>query len=132
MRDDAKQTLDCSAFNSTFFPLVEIVYPKLGKKGLFKAANEMLRDADNEAPQTPKKEGHLRGARQVEELPGMAVDAGYNSEYAAYQHEAEPGFNYTRKGTILQPGPKFLETPMVQHKDKYIEIVVETIKKGAG
>ena len=126
--------IDFKAFNKTFYPLVKKKIPNSGYKGLFKAAGEMLRDSDKEAPQTPKEFGDLRGSRFVEKprtISGvMSIEAGYKSKYATRQHEAEPGeFNYTTNKGASRPGPKFLQSKMVRHKNKYMEIVALTIEK---
>jgi len=103
-------------------------------KGLFVAAKEMIHDAITLPPQAPFKKGDLRGSGTVEKAKkarkNISIKAGFNIEYAARQHEAEPGeFNYTRTGA-KNPGPKFLESKMVSKKDKYMHIVAETIKAG--
>ncbi len=130
--------IDFTAFNKTFFPLVDKKIPNSGEKGLVNAAWEMLKDADDEAPQTPKEVGDLRGSRKVEAPKitrnEISVKAGYNSEYAAYQHEGErkSGTHKVKKYTTdrgaSQPGPKFLQTKMVRHKEKYIGIAAKTIE----
>ncbi len=127
-------TMNFKAFEKTFFPLVEKKIPSSGEKGLAKAAFEMLRDADKEAPQTPKEFGDLRGSRKVEKprtiFGTISIEAGYTSKYATRQHEAEPGeFNYTKDKGVTQPGPKFLQSKMVRHKKKYMEIVALVIEK---
>jgi len=126
--------MDFTAFDKTFFPLVVKRIPKSAEKGFVNAAWEMLRDADKEAPQTPKEFGDLRGSKKVEKPKilsnEISIEAGYTSKYATRQHEAEPGqFNYTKNKGASQPGPKFLQSKMVRHKKKYIEIVALTIKK---
>lgn len=126
--------MDFEAFIKTFYPLTEKKIPSSGEKGLTNAAFEMLRDADKEAPQTPKEFGDLRGSRKVEKpktiRSTISIEAGYRSKYAARQHEAEPGeFNYTTNKGASRPGPKFLQSKMVRHKNKYMEIVALTIDK---
>jgi len=126
--------MDFTAFDKTFFPLVVKGIPKSAEKGLVNAAWEMLKDADEEAPQTPKKFGDLRGSRKVEKPKitsnEISIKAGYTSKYATKQHEAEPGqFNYTTNKGASRPGPKFLQSKMVRHKKKYIEIAALTIEK---
>jgi len=130
--------MDFTAFDKTFFPLVIKGIPKSAEKGLVNAAWEMLKDADEEAPQTPFDKSFLRGSRKVEEPKitknEISIAAGYNSEYAAYQHEGErkDGTHKVKKYTkerVSQPGPKFLQSKMVRHKERYIEIVAETIEK---
>ncbi len=126
--------MDFTAFDKTFFPLVEKKIPNSGEKGLVNAAWEMLRDADKEAPQTPKEFGDLRGSRKVDNPKitsnAISIEAGYTSKYATRQHEAEPGqFNYTTNKGASRPGPKFLQTKMVRHKKKYMEIVALVIGK---
>jgi len=130
--------IDFTDFDKTFFKLVEKSIPGSARKGLAKAAFEMLEDADNEAPQTPFDKSFLRGSRKIEEpkitKDEISIKAGYTSKYAAYQHEGErkDGTHKVRKYTtarVSQPGPKFLQKKMVRHKKKYIGLVAEAIEK---
>ncbi len=130
--------MDFTAFNKTFFPLALKKIPKSARSGLADAAFEMLKDADDEAPQTPFDKSFLRGSRKIEEPKitnnEISIKAGYNSKYAAYQHEGErkDGTHKVKKHTkerVSQPGPKFLQSKMVRHKKRYIEIVALTIEK---
>ena len=132
-------TMNFKAFEKTFFPLVEKKIPKSTQKGLTNAAFELLRDADHEAPQTPTMLKDLKGSRKIEKPKiksgEISIEVGYTSVYAAYQHEGERKDgthkvkNYTTDKGASQPGPKFLQTKMVRHKKKYIEIVALTIEK---
>jgi len=145
---DAKAT----DFDEKFAEITKNVIPELAAKGLFNAANELLRDAIVEAPQAPKDKGDLWGSRMVI-IPQIAgsqqgkagikvetkqstgrdidVEAGFNSVYATRQHEAEPGeFNYTTTKGASRPGPKFLESKMARNKNKYMKITADTIKAG--
>lgn len=128
-----KKEMDFSEFNKKFFRLVEKEIPKAAEKGAFNAANELLRDADKQPPQTPKEFGDLRGSRKVDKPKisrgEISVKAGYTSKYAVYQHEAEPGqFNYTTDKGVTQPGPKFLQSKVIRNAKRYIEIIVLSIK----
>lgn len=126
-------TIDTQGFDKSFHKLMELIVPEAAEKGLVIAAFEMLRDADHEAPQTPTLHKDLKGSRKVDKpkinRSSISIKAGYTSEYAAYQHEAEPGeFNYTTTKGASQPGPKFLQTKMVRHKKRYIKLVTDRIK----
>ena len=129
-------TMDFTEFNKDFFPLVEKRIPHAAENGLVNAAHEMLRDADKEAPQTPKEFGDLRGSRRVEDpkitSDTISVKAGYTIKYAKRHHEVEPGtYKYTRNKGADRPGPKFLITKMQRHKKKYIQTVANTINDEA-
>lgn len=133
MRKDTGQTIDFSKFDRTFFPLVKIIFPTEAGKGLFEAANEMLRDGDNEPPQTPFKHGDLRGSKKVEKpkvtAGAISVEAGYNIKYATKLHESDPAqYRFVPRKGILSPGRKWLETKMARHKEKYIKIAGLKIK----
>lgn len=133
MRNETGQTIDFSKFNRTFFPLVKLAFPRDARKGLFEAANEMLRDGDNEPPQTPFKHGDLRGSKKVEKpkvtAGAISVEAGYNIKYATKLHESTPGqYHFVPRKGILSPGRKWLETKMAAHKEKYIKIAGLKIK----
>lgn len=73
--------------------------------------------------------------------PGGSDDlvgtVGFNTPYAAYQHEGarmdgthpvDPG-NYTRQDGR---GPKYMEKPMVQHRNQYFGLVAKKIKRVLG
>ena len=143
-------TVDFTDFNLDFDKLVNETMLDAARKGAFNAMAEMLRDADKEAPQTPKDKGDLRGSKTIEvSLPGMkaegvktlrkidlpfskeiVVTGGFNIEYAMKVHEAEPGTIrfQVKHAAIQQPGSKFLETKMVRNKEKYMAITALTIK----
>ncbi|KKL61330.1 hypothetical protein LCGC14_2196390, partial [marine sediment metagenome] len=67
----------------------------------------------------------------------ISIKAGYDSEYAAYQHEGERKDgshkvnkkNYTTTKGAGQPGPKFMLSKMAQYGRKYIGIVAEVIRR---
>jgi len=116
-------TMDFKAFDKDLKKLLEKSAPKEIKLGLFKAASEMLHDADKKEPKTPFLKGDLRGAKIVsvkETKNEIYSEQGYNIIYAAYQHEKEKGAqsSYNLPGS----GPKFLETKMMQYKEKYVKI----------
>lgn len=130
--------IDFTAFNKTFFPLALKKIPRAAARGLPKAAFELLKDADDEAPQTPFDKSFLRGSRLIKKPKitsnEVSIEAGYDSKYATYQHEGErkDGSHKVKEYTkerVSQPGPKFLQSKMVRHKDKYIKIVALTIDK---
>ncbi len=131
-------TIDTQDFDKSFHKLMELIVPEAAEDGLVKAAFELLRDADHEAPQTPTDIKDLKGSRKVDKpkvnRSSISIKAGYTSEYAAYQHEGErkDGTHKVKKYTTTkgatQPGPKFLQSKMVRHKKRYIKIVTDRIK----
>lgn len=130
------------------------------ERGEGKAAIALLHDSQTEIPATPLDEGTLRGSGSVfvnnklratapdiggnptpatednERIPRDTVVAivGYNTPYAAYQHEGvrEDGThqveNYSHSGT----GAKFLEKAMAENADSYMAIVAAEVKKVTG
>ncbi len=125
-------TMDFTEFDRTFYPLVKKKIPESAENGLVNAAWEMLEDADEETPQTPKEFGDLRGSGKVEDpkktVNAISVRAGYTIIYAKRHHEVEPGtYKYTTTKGVKRPGPKFLITKMQRHKKRYIQIVANTI-----
>ena len=129
-------TTDFKAFDKSFFPLVNKAIPGAAEKGVFQAANEMLRDADRQLPYTPRKKGDLRGSRKVEKVKvtrnNISVDAGYNVNYAAKLHEMSEEQDERTTWTLPGSGRKWLETPMATNKDKYIKIIVHVIDQARG
>lgn len=141
MKDGIGLELDFSKFK-----LEKVMKKKSGpllEKGLFNAGNETIRDADNEQPKTPHKEGHLKATGQVKDLKiskdktSVTVSYGVASKkgglgqggapYAARWHEVEPG---TVKFTEPGAGPKYLESKLVRHAKKYMAIIAESIRRG--
>lgn len=102
-------------------------------KGLFKAANELLRDAKEIEPKAPYDEGILHRSAQVNEAEvsrgEASVEAGFNKEYAARWHELTPQEDSKINWTTPGSGRKYLESKMVVLKEKYMEIVAEHIRR---
>lgn len=123
--------MDMTNFDRDFQKLVRKAVPEDAEKGLVAAAWEMLRDCDEEEPKTPREIGDLRGSKMVEKAKvtsrEISVTAGFNSEYAAYQHEKEMTERsvYTTPGT----GSKFMQTKMIRNKTKYVQIAADYIRK---
>lgn len=122
-------TMDFKAFNKDMKKFFKTLAPEQLEKGLFRAASEMLHDADKVEPKTPFEKGDLKGSKHYEprtDKREISISAGYNLIYAAYQHEKEKGPRsaYNLPGS----GPKFLETKMVMFKDKYIGIAVKFLE----
>lgn len=144
-------TIDFSDFDKGFKEFVEKSSPPEVAKGMFRALNELLRDAIKEDPMAPFDEGALRGSARVQTPDGVLHDpsgaiaatgtikvpkgdkiemaAGFNIVYAHRWHEIskekEKDINWTTPGS----GRKYLETKMVRHKEKYLEIVALYLKK---
>lgn len=53
-----------------------------------------------------------------------AVNVGYTAVYALYVHEMPASYNFQAPGT----GPKFLENPAKEHKDRIVRIVQREAK----
>lgn len=123
-------TIDFKKFNADMKKFFETQAPEELEKGLFKAASEMLHDADKVEPKTPFEKGDLKGAKHYEPKNNkkeISIEAGYNLIYAAYQHEKEK----TAKSEYNLPGsgPKFLQRKMIMFKDKYIWIAATYLKR---
>jgi len=126
--------LDTSDFDKKLDNLDKKIIPDASKKGLADGMNKLLSDSIELPPQAPFKEGELWGsiAGTVEvfiKRGVIFVVGGFNKIYARRHHEAEPGeFKYTITGA-KQPGPKFMQSKMVQFKNKYMEIVANSIRR---
>lgn len=128
--------IDFSGFDKKFRQLVKNAYPDDARKGLFNAGNELINDAKTKPPQAPFKKGDLHGWGIVEKPEkineSISVTVGFNIKYAHRQHEAEPGaYKYTITAKVTQPGPKFLQSKMAMYFKDYMEIIAETIRRGA-
>lgn len=136
-------TMDFRDFNKKFYKIVRNAIPELGERGLFQGGALLIRDAITETPAVPKSRGiskpkgsrwtgpgHLRRSQKVEKpvitSREISVEVGFNTDYAAYVHEAPSNLNWSTPGT----GPKFLETKLARHKDKYMRKVAEVIEAG--
>ena len=133
--------LETADFDKKFKELVRSVSHEVAGQGLYSAAHALLNDADDEIPQVPYKTGDLRAARLVKDpvITGdkVSVSAGYNSPYAAYQHEGErkDHSHQVKQYTTTQvpgPGPKFLEKKMAGNSKKYMAIVANYIREKLG
>ncbi len=133
--------LETADFDAKFKELVHSVGEEVAAQGLFTAAQAVLAAADDEIPQTPYKTGDLRAGRIVKEpeisANTVSVDYGYNSKYAAYQHEGQrkDGSYKVKNYTTTQvpgPGPKFLEKKMAGDSRRFMAIVADYIRKKLG
>ena len=133
--------LETTDFDKKFKELVRSVSHEVAAQGLYSAAHALLNDADDMIPQVPYKTGDLRASRLVKDpvITGdkVSVSCGYNSIYAAYQHEGERKDhshkveNYTRT-QVPGPGPKFLEKKMAGNAKRFMAIVTDHIREKLG
>lgn len=133
--------VETADFDKKLKELVHSVSHDVAAQGLFSAANALLNAADDEIPQVPWKTGDLRASRQVKKpvISGdrVSVSCGYNSPYAAYQHEGQRKDgshkvkNYT-KTMVPGPGPKFLEKKMAGNPQRFMAIVADHIRRKLG
>jgi len=127
--------LDTSDFDKKLDKLDKKIIPDATRRGLVDAMNELLRDSIEKPPQAPKEIGELWGSiagtvKAFIKRSVMSVIGGFNKIYARRHHEAEPGeFKYTTDKGATQPGPKFMQSKMIQFKEKYFWIISETIKR---
>ena len=138
-------TVDYSDFEKGFAKIAKEC-PEEGGKGLFKAANEMLHDANEIIPMTPRDIGELRASGAVQGKSGMhgmdqtqggqafmdkdsvSVNAGFNKIYAARWHELTPEEDRKINWTTPGSGRKYLESKMVILKEKYMKIAALAIQ----
>ncbi len=134
----AKAFFKTVEFDKGLARLVEMAGPEVGGRAVYDAAAALLKDADAEAPQTPWRSGDLRASRFISrpQIIGdsVSVEVGFNTEYAAYQHEGarRDGSHVIRRWTtdhVPAPGIKFLESKMVANSGKYLQIAVEYLRK---
>jgi hypothetical protein len=138
-------TVDLRDFENGLRELVEKAMPPEISKGMFRAGNELLRDSIYKIPKAPFDEGHLRGSAKTQAangqqnyfkgggLPanadaswpggGFGILAGFNIVYAARWHELTPEEDARINWTLPGSGRKYLETKLVQYKEKYRDIV---------
>ncbi len=126
-------TIDMKDFDRGFKKLVESAAPDDIRNGLFKAGNELLRDAIYERPYAPFDEGHLRGSARTEPPKetggGSEMTVGFNIEYAARWHELSPEEDKRINWTLPGSGRKYLESKMTRYAKKYLEIIGEFLRR---
>ncbi|MBE3109314.1 MAG: HK97 gp10 family phage protein [Acidobacteria bacterium] len=133
-------TADFSDFRRRFDKLVRNDAPDDLEKGMFRAGNEILRDAVTVPPGAPKDTGELWRSRMTKRPEGAekgsGVEAGFNKVYAARWHELTPAedatINWTRDKGAVSPGRKFLETKFWMFKNKYIRTAVSYLRGRLG
>lgn len=133
--------LETTDFDKKFEALVRSVGGDVAAEGLFAAGQALLDAAQDQAPQTPYKEGDLWASREVKDPEvseeRISVEAGFNSKYAAYQHEGQRKEgthkvkNYT-KTQISSPGPKFLEKKMAGNAQRFMAVCADRIRRKLG
>jgi hypothetical protein len=134
MSEDTGFTMDFKDFEKRFYNLVLNAIPEAGKRGLFQGFNALLKDAEEEVPKVPFKEGHLRGStagtvKAKIERGEISVSGGFNIKYAAKIHEMEKSKADKVNWSLPGSGPKFLEAKIVRNKRKYIEIAATSIRR---
>ena len=138
-------TIDTSDFDKGFAKIAKEC-PEEGGKGLFKAGNELLRDANKIIPTTPRDIGDLQGSGRTQGKSGMheidqaqgaqafmgknevSINVGFNCIYAARWHELTPEEDRKINWTTPGSGRKYLESKMVALKEKYMKIAADHIK----
>jgi phage gpG-like protein len=107
---------------------------KLEQKTLKIAKYEALEDLGNKIGEisqdsVPLDEGTLRRSFTVQKQNGKTV-AGYNTEYAAYQHQGKrkDGSHITSKYTKSGVGPFFLSNPIQKNKQNLLKYLQQRIK----
>lgn len=129
-------TVDFSEFEKNFKKIVESVIPEEAGKGLFEAGNALLHDAIYEKPYAPFDEGHLRASARTTKAEvkdgDISILAGFNIVYAARWHELSPAEDKRINWSLPGSGRKYLESKMIQFKEKYMQIVAEHYKRVLG
>jgi hypothetical protein len=132
------------------------------ERGLALAGSRILQDSILEIPAVPLEEGTLKGSgsvhvngkfveksasvggnptpntdqimSEIKLRDTMSALVGFNTPYAAYQHEEERQdgthkvTNYTHSGS----GGKFLEKKLFGNASRYLEIVARTLRRELG
>ena len=147
--------LDLSEFEKLFKRATVQLVPEAAERGLGQAGLLLLGHAGTEEPLIPKVEGTLAGswslfvqnklkkagpdgaATDHKEAIGkdeMMAVVGFNSPYAAYQHEGvrKDGTHVVKNYTLTGSGKKFLEQPLSNNRKYYMETVALEIKKALG
>ena len=106
--------------------------------GMERAGALLLRDAVQDEPTVPILEGTLRGSgsSKTESNPDGTIKTvvGFNTPYAAYQHEGvrADGTHKVKKYSQPGAGRKFLEKKLYGNSKAYFREVARTIDQEAG
>ena len=102
------------------------------KEGAVEAFWEMIDDAKWKPPQAPFLIGDLHASAEIDEViighTYIQVSGGFNIIYAAKQHEQETSYDKPTTSVVKNPGPKFLESKMIEFGKDYIQTVVDKMK----
>lgn len=147
MENNSGLVLSTIDFDAKFQKIVRNTMPDLLGKGLFQAGAQLCRDAINEPPRAPHRMGNLWRSQQVNKPKfshdHIGVDAGFNIEYAAYQHEGQrvDGShvveNYSISRTQRVPagetdyGKKFLSKKQAANRNIYMKITADYCAENA-
>ena len=134
---EPKYVLSFEDFDKKFWDIVKNEIPEHTEAGVRIGLDELKKDADEEPPRTPHKEGHLRGSGKVinveimsDEISGELKYGGsgvdYDVPYAHRLHEAEPGTIVWSEPDV---GSKFIESKLVRHAEKYGGLIAEAIRR---
>jgi hypothetical protein len=129
-------TFDFSDFERGLTKLVKESEPRETAKGLFKAGNQLIKDAIDMKPYVPFDEGNLRGSGRTDPArvtnTGAEVVVGFNKEYAARWHELTPEEDNKINWSLPGSGRKYLESKMSMFKDQYMKMVADHLAKVLG
>lgn len=148
MAENPGFVFDTIDFDKRFQAIVRQTMPDLLGRGLFQAGSQLCRDAIKEKPRAPHRMGNLWRAQQVNKPihagQKITVDAGFNIEYAAYQHEGQrvDGTHVVERYSISRTervpagetdyGKKFLSKKQAANRNKYMKIAADYCRENAG
>lgn len=137
---------DASELMATLKRLDGDITTQMVGRGLFQAANALLKDAIYVKPMAPKDVGDLRGSARTMGADGvlhktgnryrpiasnkeLSVACGFNIVYAAKWHEVseDKKIHWTTDKGASDPGPKYLEKKMAIFGKRYTEIIGEFV-----
>jgi hypothetical protein len=129
--------LDFADFDKKFLEFAIREVPGATQKGLYAAIERLHKDANQEAPKTPHREGHLRDDVAFDlKTQGDSIisELTFKMPYAARWHEAEgdidpvTGSHITWSEKADGVGPKYVETKLIRNMKRYIGIVTDFIE----
>lgn len=107
--------------------------PGLVRRARIEAAEDLLAKALPRTPLSAKRypsdpvPGELRASGYVDhETHPDASEVGFSAEHALPVHQMPEDYDFTTPGT----GPKFLEGPFLENRDRYVEIIKDAAREG--
>jgi hypothetical protein len=139
-------TYDFADMEKKLSQIMKSTLPEHTNEGLRRMANEIIKDALDMDPTVPRGHarakagkrsgvgGTLRQSHKVDIQPDGTVILGFDTPYAAYQHEGQrqDGSRVIKNWSTPGSGKKFIQKKIEQFIDVYLKNMAEYIRRQSG